>query len=466
MASTASAQTDLLLSGFGTGFTYARSIAAAQNGDILVGKGNTLVRLNSAGSMVWAFTCSGVDEVGDVLELPGGDLIVAGSFDDGVATTIGVMRTDANGTPVWAKAITSDTVPASGHYVHLARSLGSDFVLYDSYGSERRLSRFTGAGAVVWTREYSGGNSLKRITADASGTKLFATDGSDVYRLSMTDGSQVWHHGTGIFGTAVTIACKGDRLGLGFTPYPGVDAGIAVLDTAGALLGAVQWSDTLSTQGNASITTTADGFALVVSAYTPSGNTWGVFSVDSQLGSPQALYPGAVNAINYDAATTANGEVLIAAGTMIARVDPGLPGACHSYAPWPSFDPLLSGAITSQMFHDPSTLLAATRTITMVPTTIPIADFCFSMAVAEVEEAPAFVATCVPGTDQVCITAPEGALRSVRIMDTEGRILYSTPPVGTPMRIDVGQVAAGLYVATGFDARGGVLGSARFMVIR
>ena len=444
----------------------SRAAIGADNGDILAADGNTLYRLDANGGLIWAGSYTAFERIRGVLELSGGDLIVAGSMTDANGTVLGLMRTTSGGTPVWCSAITTDVVPDAfglDFSTTLRRAGANGFVLYDTYGSDRRLSLFTGSGGVVWSRLYINGNFLKGIAVDEAHGKLFATDGSDLYRYDLSDGHEIWQRGLGVTGTAVTIACNGDRLGVGYTG-PGADAAIAVLDTAGNLLGAREWDDPWTTQGNNRIVARGNGFTLASGTFAPGGFFTILCSVDAALTTSHVVrLPD--ETLHLEMGITAADGVLLSGEFLLAQVDPLGQGGCIDTLAWTPFDPGLSGASTSACVYSPSAPFLDQRAPGPQSGSVLLTPVCQATAVQATGRTELRLLVD-PGAEGLRVLHPPGTA-TLRLFDARGALVLSVPAdrSGSSLLGTRGLVN-GVYGIAAEDGAGRLIGTVRCAVAR
>ncbi len=123
-----------------------------------------LVKLNTTGDTVWSKTYNGaaLDEINDLIELPNGNLILAGStksFGTGNADVY-LIKTDSNGNVIWSK--TYGTASTNDVCLAISTTFDGGFAMtgYSSPIPNRQadvlLMKTDSAGTLQWTKWYGG----------------------------------------------------------------------------------------------------------------------------------------------------------------------------------------------------------------------------------------------------------------------------------------------------------------------
>ena len=152
----------------------ANSIVALGNGDLAVvgetfskGEGSAdfwVIRIDAQGTMLWDATFGGsdLDIPENVVELPGGDFVVTGwtTSNSQSEVDLWVLRLDQRGKLVWERKFASK----SWQFGNAAAALANGGLVVAGYtglggagGDEVWLIRFDSAGAPVWERTFGGG---------------------------------------------------------------------------------------------------------------------------------------------------------------------------------------------------------------------------------------------------------------------------------------------------------------------
>jgi|GEM_PF-922970 len=144
-----------------------------------------LFRINSSGVVAWSKTYGGAanDEAHALAVMPDSGFVIAGTTSSfgGVTSQAGyVVRTDANGTMLWAKAITQNSdqqlfavdVTNDGGCVVTGYTYVSSFRLFDIFAA-----RLDASGNKQWIRNYGGSNSEQGFSVKQSLTGGFVIAG-------------------------------------------------------------------------------------------------------------------------------------------------------------------------------------------------------------------------------------------------------------------------------------------------
>lgn len=185
-----------------TGSDYGTSVKIAANGDVVVsasifmpatihgtnfvgsgGRDAIVARYTSAGSLLWLKTVGGsTNDEGDEVHIDGaGNIILAGRIN-GVVTigsdTIGTASTqrqflakfDADGNPLWAKAVSSKTV-STGTGVTTDGSNNIYVTGHDVIGSTEHImvGKYNPSGTQIWSTNHPTGAHGTGIDLDADG---------------------------------------------------------------------------------------------------------------------------------------------------------------------------------------------------------------------------------------------------------------------------------------------------------
>ncbi|WP_232054710.1 PEGA domain-containing protein [Thermococcus sp. 2319x1] len=336
----------------GSNFDWARAVALAENGDIIVAGGTEsfgaggydvwVLRLDENGNVKWAKTYggSGDDRAFAVAVAPNGDIIVAGetkSFGAG-GYDVWVLRLDENGNVRWQK--TYGGSGDDGAYAVAVAPNGDIIVAGYTYSfgpgwEDFWVLRLDENGNVRWQKTY-GGTYMDKAYAVAIApngdiivagyTASFGAGGYNVWVLRLdADGNVKWQKTYGgndyDWAYAVALAENGDIIVAGYTYSFGAgydDVWVVRLDENGN----VRWQKTYggSYYDEAFAVALAENGDIIVAGYTASFGAGGydvwVLRLDENGNVKwQKTYGGSNDDRAFAVALAENGDIIVAGHT-------------------------------------------------------------------------------------------------------------------------------------------------------
>ncbi len=136
--------------------------------------------------------------INDLVENPDGTLVIIGRVDDNIANADAlVMKTDAQGKPVWTRAYDSEI---SDEWLRISKIANGTYIIAGQSGSDITLMQIDDAGSIAWTKRISDNTMfLYDMLVDSdgsillSGNRFDAQDESSAFLIKLDgQGNQQW----------------------------------------------------------------------------------------------------------------------------------------------------------------------------------------------------------------------------------------------------------------------------------
>lgn len=446
-------------------------VTAASNGDLLMPINNTLYRLAPNGSILWSATYDGFDHITSVVEVEGGSLMLAGGMLHEGDRFIGLMRTEPDGTPFWARMIVSDTLHQPGGpndqlWTRLLWAGGTRVVLLSHLNPDHRwLALFSGSGQAMWSRRYVDGNFYKDMATDSGHSKLYLANSRDVHGHDLLTGELLWTSNQWPLGSTIaaeSIACNGDRVGVSFR-HLGGSGGIVVLDTAGTYQGAVHWGDdgTL-VHGNANIVALDDGFAVAFLALGNNEESTHILQVDTGLTTTSEHTLDKNFPWHTWASVASQGRLLLSGNGVLVSTQLSETGPCVQPLDLDHEQPALSPSGSSGSNYAADGILLMAKQVTMQPgETDPFTFYCVWTGINDASwtDGPSIFHDRSRGG---VLVRHHGAVTGLRLYDVQGALVASRAVHGRDeVFVGLRDLRPGVYLAVAIDGQGRVLAQER-----